>query len=160
MRLLTIIAISILAVASAPGVSRAQDVPPAPMPTVTLPPEMDRVLRDYERLWAAGDEAGLAGLFTEDGFILQNGRPPVRGREGIQRAYADFSGPLRLRAIGFGAGDTVGYIIGMYTYGDGAEMGKFVLALRREPGGAWMIASDMDNMNQMPRRGPAPPPQP
>jgi ketosteroid isomerase-like protein len=83
--------------------------------------------------------------------VLQNGRPPVRGREAIRRAYADFSGPLRLRAIAFAAGDAVGYIIGAYTYGDSPEMGKFVLTLRREPGGPWLIASDMDNMDRMPR---------
>lgn len=161
MRLLKLLsAAAVLTLAAAPGAARAQDAPmPEPPPTVTLPPEADRVLRDYERLWAAGDEAGLASLFTEDGFVLQNGRPPVRGREAIRRAYEDFSGPLRLRAIGFAAGDSVGYIIGMYTYGDGPEMGKFVLALRREPGGPWLIASDMDNMNRMPRMGP-PPQQP
>jgi hypothetical protein len=33
-------------------------------------------------------------------------------------------------------------------------MGKFVLALRRAPGGPWMIAADIDNSSQMPRRAP------
>lgn len=142
---------------AAPSLAAAQEAPPAPLPSVTLPPEVDRVLRDYERLWAAGDESALANLFTEDGFVLQNGRPPVRGRAAIRQAYADFDGPLRLRAMGYATGDLVGYIVGAYAYGDGGEIGKFVLALRRAPGGPWMIASDMDNMNQMPRRPPPPP---
>ena len=141
----------------APSFARAQDAPPAPLPSAALPPEVDRVLRDYERHWAAGDEAALAALFAEDGFVLQNGRPPVRGRAAIRQAYADFSGPLRLRAMGYAAGDTVGYVVGAYGYGEGGEMGKFVLALRRAPGGPWMIAADIDNMNQMPRRPPPPP---
>jgi uncharacterized protein (TIGR02246 family) len=152
---------AVLALAAAPGAARAQDDPaPPPLPTVTLPPEMDRVLRDYERLWAAGDEARLADIFTEDGILLQNGRPPVRGREAIRRAYDGSSGLLRLRAIAFAADDAVGYVIGMFTYGDAPEMGKFVLTLRREPGGPWRIASDMDNMNRMPRTGPPPQQQP
>jgi ketosteroid isomerase-like protein len=153
--------LAVLALA-APAAARAQDAPPAPLPSATLPPEMDRVLRDYERLWAAGDAAGLAGIFTEDGFVLQNGRPPVRGREAIQRAYADARGPLRLRAFAFAADGNVGYIVGGYAYGDEpADIGKFTLTLRREPGGPWRIASDIDNSNRMPRMGtpPAQPPQ-
>jgi len=147
--------------AAAPGVARAQEAPPAPLPSATLPAEVERVLRDYERHWTAGDEAALAALFTEDGFILQNGRPPVRGRAAIQRAYADSDGPLRLRAMGYAVDDSVGYIVGAYGYGEGnAEMGKFVLALRRTPGGPWMIAADIDNSNQMPRRPPQTAPAP
>jgi ketosteroid isomerase-like protein len=142
--------------AAAPA--RAQQPAPAPLPSATLPPEVERVLRDYERAWAAGDEDALAGLFSEDGFVLQNGHLPVRGRADIRQAYAQGGGPLRLRALGYAVDGNVGYIIGAYGYGaDRAEVGKFILALRRAPGGPWMIAADMDNMNQMPRRPPPPP---
>lgn len=158
MRLLaSAVLMAVLSFAAAPAV--AQEAPPA-LPSITLPPEMDRVLRDYERLWAAGDAAGLAAIFTEDGFVLQNGRPPARGRDAIQRAYAQAQGPLRLRALAFAADGNVGYIIGGFAYGEpGAEdVGKFTLTLRREPGGPWLIASDMDNANGRPRMGPAPAP--
>ncbi|HEX2081018.1 MAG TPA: nuclear transport factor 2 family protein [Longimicrobium sp.] len=143
--------LAVLSVAAAPAAVTAQETPPAQLPSVTLPPELDRVLRDYERHWTSGDEAALAALFTEDGFILQNGRPPVQGRANIQQAYASAGGPLRLRALGYAADDSVGYIVGAFGSGD-ADTGKFVLALRRAPGGQWMIAADIDNSNQMPRR--------
>jgi uncharacterized protein (TIGR02246 family) len=123
------------------------------LPTVLLPPDLDRVLRDYERAWRARDAGGLAALFTEDGFVLSGGAPPVRGRAKIQARYAGSGGPLHLRAIAFAADDTVGYIIG--TYGASpAEInaGKFVLALRRQPGGQWQIAADMDNPSSAPLR--------
>ncbi|MFL5386749.1 MAG: YybH family protein [Longimicrobiaceae bacterium] len=144
---------------AAPFLAAAQETRP-PLPTVTLPPELDRVLRDYERAWAAGDEAAVANLFTGDGFVLQNQELPIRGRAAIRQAYAPYDGPLRLRAMGFAAGDSVGYIVGGYRYGDAAEdAGKFVLALRRTRGGPWMIAADMDNFNTRPRRpAPANPP--
>ncbi len=159
MRALTILAF-VLASAAAPVAARAQDVPSAPLPSAQLSPEMDRVLRDYERLWAAGDAAGLAALFTEDGFALQNGQPPVRGHAAIRQAYANAQGPLRLRALASGEDGTVGYVIGAFAYGDGpGDMGKFVLTLRREAGGPWRIVSDIDNTNRMPRMGP-PPAQP
>lgn len=128
------------------------------LPSVTLPPELDRVLRDYERAWHAGDAAALAALFAEDGFVLQSNRPPVRGRAAIQAAYAgEGGGPLRLRALAFASEDTIAYIVGGYGYGDKpGDMGKFTLTLRRAPGRPWMIYSDMDNQNAAPKPRSAP----
>jgi ketosteroid isomerase-like protein len=132
---------------------------PAPMPSVTLPPELDRVLRDYERHWKAGDAAALAALFTEDGFVMQANRQPVRGRAAIQQAYTGpAGGDLRLRALAFQTADSIGYIIGAYGYGDDRpDVGKFTLTLRRGPDRRWLIASDMDNGNAPPRRPQTPP---
>lgn len=132
------------------GSTQAQAGPPvaAPLPSVSLPPDLERVLRDYEREWQARSAPALAALFTEDGFVLRPGQPPVRGRAGITEAYQGAGGNLALRAIAFAAADTVGYIIGGYTYGSGSpDVGKFVLALRRAPRGPWRIAADMDNGN-------------
>ena len=64
--------------------------PDAPIqPSVTLPAELDRVLRDYESAWGARSPDALASLFTDDGFVLQPGRLPARGRDDILRAYTD-----------------------------------------------------------------------
>lgn len=131
----------------------------AQLPSVALPPELDRVLRDYEREWAARSAGGLAALFTEDGFLLQPSRLPVRGRAGITEAYRGSGGPLALRALAFAAADTVGYIIGAYSSAAGSpDIGKFILLVRREPGRPWRIAADMDNGNAGRRPEGAPPP--
>ena len=45
---------------------------------IELPPELDRVLRDYEQGWRNSDAASLAGLFTPDGFILRPRDQPRR----------------------------------------------------------------------------------
>jgi len=133
-----------------PAVTAAQDAA-SPLRSVELPPALDRVLRDYERAWATGDPAGLAGLFTEDGFVLSNGAEPIRGRDAIRRTYANAGGPLKLRALGYATADTVGYIVGGYRYGDAAhDTGKFVLALRLGPDGRWLIAADIDNSIRRP----------
>ncbi len=120
---------------------------PVPVfPTVTLPPELDRVLREYERAWQARDAAGLAALFDADGFVLSNNRPAVRGRAAIQAHYASAGGPLVLRAQAFAVDGTTGYIIGAWARVAGqADAGKFVLALRRAADGRWLIAADIDN---------------
>ena len=127
--------------------------PTGQLPSVALPPQLDRVLRDYERAWRSGDARSLAALFSVDGFVLPNGRAPVRGRDAIARHYTgQGGGDLRLRALAYATADTIGYIVGAYGYGDTqGDMGKFTLTLRRTPGGPWEIFSDMDNGNQ-PRR--------
>ena len=127
------------------------------IPSVMLPPELDRVLRDYERAWQGRDAAGLAALFTEDGFVLSNGKPPVRGRAAIRDAYAKSGGPLALRALAFTTEGKVGYIIGAFGGKPGdPDWGKFVLALRRGDDGRWLIEADMDNENRRPGPGPGP----
>ncbi len=119
---------------------------PATLPVITLPPDLDRVLRDYERDWRANDATQLSMQFTEDGFVLSNREPPVRGRANIAKAYTGRGGPLTLAALAYATADTVGYIVGTYGGADPAtHTGKYLLALRRSPGGPWMIAADMDN---------------
>ncbi len=123
------------------------------LPSIGLPPALDRVLRDYERAWRARDVPALVALFTDDGFVLQPGRAPARGRAALARVYAgQGGGALRLRALAYAQGDSVGYIIGAYGYGDSpGDEGKFTLTVRRGSGGRWLIASDMDNGSRPPR---------
>lgn len=126
-------------------------LPAQHLPSFELPDALTRVLRDYENAWRARDAAALAELFTEDGFVLQNGKPPVRGREAIRQAYAGSGGPLFLRALAYSADGVTGYIIGAYSgQQNGPDDGKFILALRQRPDGRWMIAADMDNSNRPP----------
>jgi ketosteroid isomerase-like protein len=133
---------------------------PAPLPSITLPPALDRVLQDYERGWRARDAAALADLFTEDGFVLSNGSPPVRGRAAIRVKYANSGGPLALRAFAYSTEGRVGYIVGGFARATGEpDTGKFVLALRKDAG-RWQIAADMDNGNISRMMAPTPMPAP
>ncbi len=123
-------------------------------PSIELPPELARVLTDYEVAWRTGGTE-VAKLFVEDGFVLSGGRPPIQGRSAIAAHYGGGHGPLALRAFAYATGGSVGYILGGYAGARGApDIGKFTLTLRKAPDGRWMIVSDMDNMN---RRGPGSP---
>jgi uncharacterized protein YcfJ len=63
-------------------------------------------------------------------------------------AYRVSGGPLVLRPYGYATADSVGYIVGGFVgSAAGADMGKFVLTLRRAASGRWLIAADMDNRN-------------
>lgn len=131
---------------------RSQDVATA-QPSVQLPPQLDRVLRDYETRFRIGGDT-LAALFAADGFVLAGGRPPVRGRANIAQYYSRAGGPLALRAIAYATNGNVGYIIGGYRFGtDTTDAGKFTLTLSRDASGRWLIYSDMDNPNRRPGPG-------
>lgn len=117
-----------------------------PQPSIELPDDMARVLRDYERHWVAGNADELAALFVERGLIVRQGTW-IRGREAIRQAYQIAGGPLRLRAIEYGSDGDVGYIVGAYGYGEDLpvqDRGLFVLTLERDSSGRWLIVSDMD----------------
>ena len=118
-------------------------------PSVKLPADLARVLTDYEAAWGKRDAAALASLFADDGYVLPNGKPPVKGRAAIQQHYTGSGGPLSLRAIAFAVNGPVGYIIGGFTGRAGdPDQGKFTLTLRKGAGGNWLIVSDMDSPNR------------
>ncbi len=146
----TSVALLLAVVALAPGTATlcAQAAPsqPEPQPSIELPEEVSRVLRDYEWHWSAGDAAALASLFVERGLIVSGGNW-IRGRVAIEQAYQIASGPLRLRAIEYSNDGDVGYVVGAYGYGEDVpveDRGLFVLTLQRGSDGRWLIVSDMD----------------
>jgi len=121
---------------------------PSPLPSVTLPAPLARVLTDYEAAWSRKDAAALAALFAEDGFVLSSGTLPVRGRAAIERHYMGQGGPLALRALAYAVDGRIGYIIGGFARAKGEpDIGKFTLTLVKGPQGRWLIQSDMDNGN-------------
>lgn len=125
--------------------------PAAPVqPSVELPADLARVLRDYEQAWGGKDAPALARLFAEDGYVLPNGGAPVRGRAAIERHYTGSGGPLFLRAFAYAAEGPVGYILGGYSgqRQGGPDDGKFTLTLRKGAEGRWLIVSDMDSPNR------------
>jgi ketosteroid isomerase-like protein len=141
--------IAVLLVTAPPANAQAAATPPS----VPLPAAVARVLTDYEKAWSSRDAAELARLFTDDGFVLPNGAPAVRGRAALEKHYAGSGGPLSLRAFAYATHGDVGYILGGYTSKKGdPDIGKFTLALRRDPRGRWLIVSDMDNGNSRPRQ--------
>jgi ketosteroid isomerase-like protein len=122
-------------------------------PSVQLPPELARVLRDYEAAWSGKDARALAQLFAEDGYVLPNGSAPVKGRAAIERHYTGSGGPLFLRAFAYATEGSVGYILGGYAGEKGRpDIGKFTLTLRKGGDGRWLIVSDMDSPNRRPAR--------
>ena len=90
--LLCLVASAVLSSAAA-----AQDaIDTAPLPSVDLPPVLERILRDYEVAWQSGDAEALSALFTPDGFV-----PTGRG---WSRGISDSSGGFEDRRPQYGRG--------------------------------------------------------
>ena len=138
------IVLTILGIVMSAFTAQAQDVKP-----IEVPGELREVLDNYEKHWEAADAEALAGLFTEDGFVLSRGRPPIRGRAAIADAYTESGGSrLVLRAYDYGMEGDQAYIIGGYAgHESWPEIGKFTLVLKKV-NGRWLIHSDMDNGNR------------
>ena len=87
---------------------------PTDPPSLDLAPEFARVLTDYEKAWTAGDEEALAALFTADGWVLSNGRPPAHGTDAITERYKNSQGPLALRALHLEVDGDLAIMIGAF----------------------------------------------
>jgi len=112
------------------------------LPFVTLPDDLDRVLRDYEAGWASLDKSKIAGLFTDDG-LLQWGDDWARGPRSIRIALLGKSGGLRMRAQAFETHESFAFIVGAYGYYRDTtfvDQGRYSLTLRKVNGGPWHIA--------------------
>ncbi len=141
-------AMLVIGLCLAVGATAAQSGGTAPgtPAAVTLPPDLDRVLRDYESAWRDGDGARMGTLFTEDGFAIQSGRPIARGRAAIAGGITRPGGALQLIAYAYATSGEIGHIVGGYRYPESkGPGGRFVLALRRGTDGRWLIAADLDN---------------
>ena len=140
---------AVLALVQAVAAADAPGPAPTPQPSVQLPPELARVLTDYEAAWRARDATALARLFAEDGFVMSSNQLPVRGRAAIEKQYTRSGGPLFLRAFAYATEGRTGYILGGFTNREGgADIGKFTLTLSKSADGRWLIFSDMDNGNR------------
>src|SRR4051812_44783429 len=78
-------------------------VAPKPLPPVALPPELDSLVRIFER--AARDSSLVRELYTEDAWLTDSsGATWVRGRDAIAVWWADArSTPFRLTPVGWSA---------------------------------------------------------
>src|SRR5687768_15342354 len=142
-----VVALTVVIAGAQAGAQTPQTPPDTPTPSViSLPPAFDRVLRDYESAWRDGDGQRLAALFTEDGFAVQSGSPIRRGRAAIAGGLTKPGGTLQLTAYAYSSSGNVGYIVGGYRYPTTVGAGgRFVLALRSDSDGRWLIAADLDN---------------
>jgi uncharacterized protein (TIGR02246 family) len=137
--------------------------PPAKAPEASADPTALReAIQAREREWSAaflaGDAAGVASLYTEDGAQVQASGDWARGREGItnnMRAQLDTLAVTAREDITeevFAAGDYV-VEIGHYSYQGTSKTdnqprsgaGRYMVLWRKDADGVWRLHRDIGN---------------
>ena len=112
------------------------------LPPVTLPPELDGLLRAREKVSGAPP---VGDVFAEDALILefQEGRW-WKGHERINRFINNWPPDVRLIPRAYAINGSAGYIAGGVRVGASeADNLNFLLGLRKRADGRWQIASEM-----------------
>ena len=137
--------------------------PPAKAPEASADPTALReAIQAREREWSAaflaGNAAGVASLYTQDGAQVQASGDWFRGREGITKAMQAQFDTLAVTAREditeevFAAGDYV-VEIGHYSYQGTSKTGKtprsgagrYMVLWRKDADGAWRLHRDIGN---------------
>ena len=114
---------------------------------------------EIERHVSAEDNAAWANDFTPDGVFMGANAPAVRGRAAIQQ-FGETN--VKVTSLAFsdievhGSGD-IAYATGTYTLmAEGFTMpdvGKFLVAMQRQPDGSWLHAAASVNSDLPPAGG-------
>ena len=122
-----------------------------------------KVRSAYETAAGAQDAAGLAKLFAPDGVEMPPNAPAASGRAAIEAFHKAFAKQWMMHGMTITSTTTrvtgdVAYDVGTYKQGlmaqNGGGMiddkGKYVVLLRRDAGGAWLITHAIYNSDSPP----------
>ena len=118
------------------------------LPPIDLPADLTQLLKDRAERW--NNEKGLSELYLEDSVTLSTEAPGwIKGRsEVVKYLSARFGRPYRLTPVAYSVRDNAGHVAGYITLGEGAKsrhFGYFYLAIHKDEGGSWRIASEVDS---------------
>lgn len=122
--------------------AQAVVVPHPELPPISLPAELDALLRANERSWGAPP---VGPLFTEDGIILQTEEGRWwKGHARIDRFTNNLERGPRFIPKAYAADGSAGYIAGNVRMGASEHDNlNFLLGIRKGQDGRWQIASEM-----------------
>jgi uncharacterized protein (TIGR02246 family) len=137
------------------GCALALSVSPAMAQSVQ---EMQKLAEQWQGAFNNGDAAAVASNYKEDAVIFPPGADMVKGREAIQKAWAEASKSISIanfkvtdvKALGPNAARDQGYATVRTKGANPQEMvGKYVIVWEKI-NGKWLIDSDIWNMNETP----------
>lgn len=146
-----------LAACAAPAKAPEEPSTPPPDPTA-LRDAIQAREKEWSAAFLAGNAAGVAGLYTEDGAQVQASGDWFRGRDGITKAMQAQFDTLAVTAREditeevFAAGDYV-VEIGHYSYQGTSKVGnkprsgagRYMVLWRKDADGVWRLHRDIGN---------------
>jgi predicted TIM-barrel fold metal-dependent hydrolase len=123
-----------------PGAISMVALPPS-LPAVTLPPELERLLREREQISGTRD---LRGVYTDDAQILDVSEAEdhwMRGADAIRYMVAAYAPDMRFVPNAYRIDGTSGYVAGVVRdAGSTDDAMYFTFGLRKGTDGRWQIA--------------------
>jgi uncharacterized protein (TIGR02246 family) len=124
----------------------------------TVRQEIEQRNREFVAAFNRGDAAGVAAAYVTDARVLPPGGVMVSGRQAIQQFWQGVMGmgvrEVDLRTQEVESSGDLAYEIGAATLKIQPEGGspttdtvKYVVAWKRQAGGAWQMAVDIWNSN-------------
>jgi predicted TIM-barrel fold metal-dependent hydrolase len=112
-------------------------------PAPELPPGLNRVVQERNRIMGAED---IGDLYTDTARILDiqsESQPWARGRDAIRRIVGSYAPKTRFITQSFTAGESVAYIAGVAVSSDIPENRmNFMLGLKKDESGVWRIDTE------------------
>lgn len=109
---------------------------------MTIRQELQAHCDAYVAAYRAGDAAGCAAAFTDDGVMHSAFAPPARGRAAIAAQHAAWTvggvGKTLTVVEAAGSGD-VAWFVADFAEGHETGAGHSLCACTRTPGGSWQI---------------------
>jgi uncharacterized protein (TIGR02246 family) len=133
-----------------------------------------KAIRDDQAQWLkdfqAKDLDKIVSHFSDDAIVIDNGKPPVKGREGAKTLYRDSAAdpansltfaPSRIEVAKSG---DLAYVLGSYTsvhtvpntHKTAEERGTYISIYRKQPDGSWKDVADIGSP-ELPTAPPAKP---
>jgi uncharacterized protein (TIGR02246 family) len=118
---------------------------------------VDQLRQAFNKAFSANDMAAVSALATEDAVWMPPGEPEIKGRDTVHKRYAALfekvASTMELKAETIMVQGDLAVLSGPFTRtdkpkGGGAATvvtGKYLLVLRRQADGAWLIARDIWN---------------
>jgi predicted TIM-barrel fold metal-dependent hydrolase len=133
------------------------------LPSVELPEELSRLLRDKEKYGGKNKNiAALTDLYTKDLLVLDPTRPAWLSGSAALRFATESMTVMHLIPTKYEASGANGFIAGYEAEGEGATaeyVSNFLYAIRKEADGKWRIASEAITLNGPPQPKSATPEQ-